>query len=81
MTGRILARDVDPTLFPMRVTYLRDGEVVETHVVAEPGVLQISGGHGPGVVCVVEFGDGGVEAARAVPDQQPEGESRPEVQR
>lgn len=64
VTARLVARDLDRTAFPLRITYLRDGAVLETHVVSEPGVLAIAGGHGPDVVCVVEFGDGSVEAAR-----------------
>jgi hypothetical protein len=65
---RISAHDFEPSWFPVRFTFLRDGVVLETQLVTDPGVLTV-GRHGPGVVLLIEFGDGRVEAA-AAPDEQ-----------
>jgi len=61
---RIAALDLDRSWLPIRLTFLRDGVVLETRVVTDAGVLTV-GRHGPGVVLVLEFGDGRVEAAKA----------------
>lgn len=64
MTSRVSAHDFEPSWFPVRITYLRDGVVLNTVVIPEAGVLTIDA-YGTGVVCVVEFGDGTVEAGRS----------------
>jgi hypothetical protein len=61
---RVAAHDFDPAWFPVRLTFLRDGVVLETEVITDAGVLTV-GRHGPGVVLVIEFGDGAVEVAKA----------------
>jgi hypothetical protein len=64
VTSRVAAHDFEPSWFPVRITYLRDGVVLDTFVVAEPGALTIDA-YGTGVVCVVEFGDGNIEIGRS----------------
>lgn len=59
----VAAHDLKPEWFPVRITYLRDGVVLETVVVDKPGVLQVKA-FGPGAICIVEFGDGQVEVSR-----------------
>jgi hypothetical protein len=51
---------------PARVTYLLDGQVLETYEIKDAGVLTVPA-YGPQVVCLIEFGDGTVAARRIQP--------------